>query len=699
MANGVNPPELTDFWEKFGDYSDYIEVSCDFTGSLAVDVLNHFGIETRGTVGGTLMDIDIKNMDALAVIKLSLLEASADSGKYYEFIMSSDGYVEFKEIGNYSGSISDVYYSMQTSSYVEECVGVMVTGKKPLPERKVLNWKPIWGDLPASERIYDTSDMMTNCNMDNFSAHATIVYNDPHITLGTDGYEDGIDNLFEHGGSGDEDLGPFDSVLGYARWKNPPAAYTTTDTVITHRDTASIPVRVDGPFKPAGGADIGVKLALPPTFPENAIDPNCWKMTMEAQWEDGVEVLIPERFRFETARGVTVDKFVGIEKVYLIGKKLSLLRSIPKDDAAAVKKASEINDEDLLVYASIDDPNTVMLELERGQHYEVAYKDGQQDVTEDVTTYKTPYLVFVDNGEYGDPQKYGNGPDRTGVRLRFTANCSYIDENGLEHQSGDYTVLPLGSRNGFIINEIWALLNLETPSITIYDPNGGGAQSEFGGINNRALLIAENYDYQIAPMVIVDAPPPIGYNGRLIDQTQHIQDHDPTTAQSFEDTDYNLALDEMNGGGGMSINLSFLEENQVVTLSEVLYEYMNSLDGQETVYTCGPECDPELGGYGPNGGIINQINYSYADSQAYTISVTEGPRLLGQMATIGTGPYPIRTESPSMEGIITQDLGNHIHFMVNLDAYGERVAINCCEKILRVGDRVSCTVHNAPVES
>jgi hypothetical protein len=102
---------------------------------------------------------------------------------------------------------------------------------------------------------------------------------------------------------------------------------------------------------------------------------------------------------------------------------------------------------------------------------------------------------------------------------------------------------------------------------------------------------------------------------------------------------------------------------------------------------------------GPDGGIINQINYSYTDSQSYTISVNEGPKLVGQLAQIGTGPYFKAAEDVSRGGIIIEDPGNHINYTVRLDQYGDRPAINCCDQILRTGDRVSCTIHNNAVEA
>jgi hypothetical protein len=69
------------------------------------------------------------------------------------------------------------------------------------------------------------------------------------------------------------------------------------------------------------------------------------------------------------------------------------------------------------------------------------------------------------------------------------------------------------------------------------------------------------------------------------------------------------------------------------------------------------------------------------------------------MSQIEGGPSPMRSEDISAVGTIIQDMGNHVNFKVRMDGFGERIAVNLSRHILRVGDKVSCTVHNNPVES
>ena len=133
-------------------------------------------------------------------------------------------------------------------------------------------------------------------------------------------------------------------------------------------------------------------------------------------------------------------------------------------------------------------------------------------------------------------------------------------------------------------------------------------------------------------------------------------------------------------------------------MANLLYEHFQS-DVIETVYTCGPDCNPILGGYGEGDGIINSIRYNYSDSGSYTVSVTEGPRLIGNLTPIDGGPTMKMSDNYSATGTIVQVAGDNLHFKVRIDGYGERWAINMAHQVLRKGDIVNCTVHNNPIES
>ncbi len=681
MAATENPV-VGDFWEYFNDSGKLEEIECDpsDTGGLATDVLDYYDIPYKSGYSGDLAALDIKRMDAMTILRLSLLEQSANDGKIYEPMIDDYGEVEFREVDSYNWNASandDRYYTLQTMQYREECKGVMVTGAKPRIERKAVEFRPIWGEDPPD--IYDTSHMQSNCMKHKFAQYATIVFNDPHLDSS---FNDGIDNLYEINESN-----PYDSIIGYVYYKNLPTNLITDDTVVNLVKACEIPIEIGvndaEPLQP----DVGT-LVDPPTVDASTFDDESCRLGqgLEADYLKGVEVVIPDNLRFEAIRETRVDKFTGIRGVYVIGYTIDYLKSGPINEEASLKEAPA--DGDTQIYISVNTPYKTIIRLKEGRDYAVAYDAPEGG-------YKTPYIVFANNARPNDTAEYGQSKS-----FKINPSCEdfYKAYGSLE---GTGTILPVDHKTGILVHQIFAIAALETPAIEIYDPDG----SYEGGDNGRALEIAENMTFYVGVLMIEDKPAPVGYNGTTINMSESIKDNDPTTAQDFEHTAYELAMDEMQGGG-LTVNLSFLDgdndydrsQEQVNRLSEALYNYMNGTGTKETVYVCGPNCDPQLGGNAPDG-IVNEITYSYSDSSSYTISVNVGPKLVGDMAQVDGGPYTKMADNVTAQGTIVQDLGSHVHFKVQIDGIGERLAVNMCPDILRVGDKVNCTIYNSPVEA
>jgi hypothetical protein len=662
MAEVVN-----DFWRSFGDIGNYEEVLCsdDGQGSLAARVLINYGIpiaSDSSAVGGELPNLDIKNMDATQVIRMSLMEYSAKSNGLWELMINSDGEAEFKQIGTYDSGVSGhIYHEIQTMDYIEECKGVMVTGGKPLAYRRPLSWTPIWGE-DQTPVVYKMDLFTSNCMSKTFSQYATLVFKDIHFASG---YNDGVDNLYEINKGN-----PDDEITGWVYSKTAPGV--TKNTEIKYTNTADIPIVIGEEGSTPNGPNIGT-LVKPPTYGVGE-QPACWAAQGKAfNFTNGVKVDIPSDFRYKSVRGTMVDNFVGITNVYVEGILIADLYGRPKTPPDSIVTVPTSSNAD--IWATINDTTETVFRLEEGRQYIVSYDVDAED--------KVPYVVFSDLSRKGDPAKYGNE-----TIMNINRSCSFFQTNGGKTTEIG-TVLPIAETKGIWVKRIHVIAQLNTPSISIFDPDGE---------NLRAEEIAKNLDYLVAPIVTVNAPAPIAYNGRLIDLISSKADHDPTTRQDLTNTDFELALDEMNGGG-MSLNFSFLNSDDCIKLSGNLFEYMNSQGGVETVYVCDPSCDPKLGGICPNGGIANSIQYSYTDGGSYTISVSSSGKMVGGFAEVSGGATPKATESLNAEGTIIQDMGNHIYYKVRIDGFGERMALNCCHNILRVGDRVSCSVHNVPIES
>lgn len=652
---------VQDFWPEFGDETALKEESCSSYGSLAEYVLNYFGVRCNSSIGGGLEDLDIKHMDAIQIIKLSLMQYSAQVGRIYEPIPQPDGSVDFKEIGGYTGlSGGDVYYEIQTGYYRERCSGVMVTGGVPIVKRRPIEWKPIWAGGPV--QIFDTGLMNSSCIDGDFNQWATIVYNDPHLDSR---YEDGIDNIYELTRNN-----PYDRIIGYAYYLDFPGWENEPDVSIELQAHAKILVPVSIGSAPSLGI-LQTRPKMDASFSEN---PDCYEGTGgEVNPTDGVEIPIPSEFRFTTVRGTTVDKFLGVSDILIIGREIDDLRGKAVNPAASLNNSP--NENDATRWVRINKSYDEVIKIDKGKHYTIAY--------EGLGNEKQAYVVFSNNSRILDPAGWG-----TGVNFYIDRDCSYFLETGGEEGYG--SILPTSDTSGILVKEIWAVLDLDTPSITVYHPDGK---------NNRARQIAENLEYQVTPLVVIEEPAPVAFNGRLIDMSQVLPDHDPTTAQDFTDTELEQAMVEMDQGGGLSLNLSFLDANGCERLSDALYDYMNSGDGTEATYVCGPGTQVELGGMAPNGGIVNAVTYSYQDSNSYTISVSAGPYLMGDFAQVDGAVTFKRAEDVPARGTVIQDMGNHIYFKVRLEGIGDRIAINMQPDILRVGDIVNCSIHNNPVEA
>lgn len=663
-----------DFWQAFGDDTNFTEIVCDSEGSLAVAVLAYYNIPCQGLEGGDLLPLDIKHMDALEIIKFSLLEHSAKSGGVWEMVVSEAGDVDFINVGSFSG-LSDctIYHQIQSSTFLEKCSGVMITGAKPLVKRKPVEWVNIW-DVGGWKEIYQTSWLSGNCLSNKYSQYAIIVFQDPHLVTGS-AHNDGIDNLYET-------KSYWENIMGYARYITWEGAATSPETTVTRESNAIIPLLVSGGVNSTSyNASLGTLQSRPP-MPASieGVSPDCFsgKADESPSHEGGVKIAIPNKFRYETVRGTKVDKLNAVSDIIIVGRKIDNLKGIPASDSDAVIQNPK--NENAKIEISVNESSDTMFKLEEGIHYVIAYEQSTEG--------SIPYVVFAENSREFEPADFGND-----TAVKVSEDCVLYAEHGITSLEG--SILPTGGTDGYLVKQVIALVDIQTPCIKIYDPRS--AEGAFG----KAHEIATTLEYKLAALVSVDEPAPVAFNGSSINMEQIQVDHDPTTQQNFQETDFEQAMDQMAGGGGVSLTLSFLDQGGCEKLSSELYEYMNMGNGSVVTYVCGPDSAPKLGGVGfDSNSIINEIVYSYADSNSYTISVSAGPRLVGGFTSVTGGVLSKKVESFPSSGTVVEDLGNHIHFKVLLDGYGSSpiLAINTAPMIIRVGDKVQCTIYNNAVE-
>lgn len=687
------PDYIKGQWPVFGETAQFAEVECDDAaggGSLAVHVLDTFGIPidtSSSRTGGNLKDLDIKRMDALAVINLSLLETTAkeglSNGELYELIINEDGEAEFIVVGQNYAALTDIYYQIQTDTYRERCSGILLRGGVNMPEWEPLDWKFIWGEGDNSSRkLYDMTALTTKCTYDNYSTHAMITYNDPHLD---EKYNDGINGLYNL-----DD--PFKKIMGYSQFIY--AEQATPYTRIEQHNTSTIPIQIGDIGDTSNGPSMGT-LIPKPVVPENTQDwAECWNdagvdlLTSESQViAYGVPIPIPDEMRFRDLYGTDVDKFVKVDKIMIKGVELNLVHSGPLTAQIAVEE--EPSNENTITVISAATMSEGIFELEEGRHYTIQY------VTE--FGFKNPYVVFAKDARINEPKNFGQNSEYMFGNNSTTGYYKVGD-------TGTGTIFPVAENKGFLVTQIWALVTFETPCITIYDPPYNDA-GDLGQNSSLASTIANELEYIIAPLIVNEQPPPIiyskGYGAEEVDQAVAQQDNDPTTEQDFENTPLEIIMEEMSGGKGFETTLPFFKDDDIETMKDLAENlfYMMDEDFVETTYVCGPNTEVRLGEVGPGGGVVNSITYSYSDQGSYTISVNEGQKLLNNFSASGpTGPSFKASESVNMRGTIIESIGNGIHFKVRVDGFGEKFGLNMTSELLRDGDVVSCSIHNHPVE-
>jgi hypothetical protein len=645
-------------WGRFGssgglaDVAGAPKVTCDAGGSVAALAIQSAGLSVNTTnVGGDLGGLDIKRMDVKTAVSMSLMHTFATTDVLYEIVADTSGDIDFVEVGTGGGNL-DVYYSVQTTSYGSPSTGVMVTGGKPLPEMKFGGWYSILDG--TNNKVYDQLTMFNNCMKDNFKNWATIVYNDPHLTTE---YSDGIDNLYQN-------TSPWEKVIGYVHYKEPPASVLARrDVKITWGNEASIPIRL---AEGTGAISMGTIAELRKVDYTAGGGAGCFVGQGQAvNAANGVEVKIPDSWRYTSIRNVPQDKFIRISGVYLIGIRIDSLFYGPSESSVMHADPTTGNS---VLWVSINKPGVNSFKLEEGRHYAVAYAEGKSN----------PYIVFAKETRPGDPFSYG-----TEMTFKLDPFCEYALSNPNAKTSG--TIFPITKSEGLLVLDMWASVEIETPSITIFDPLG------------KADEIAKAFKYKVCPMSVLDLPAPIAYNGAQIDQSSMVKDNDPTTSQPLStNTALEEAMDALQGSG-MSVTWSFLSATQAETASTNLKGLLGHTV-VETIYTCGPNSTPQLCG-GLFGGFINAIRYSYTDQGSYTISVTVGPKITASsIVQVDGSSSPMMTEDFSARGVVIGSNGDNINFKVRIDGYGDRWAQSMTPHIIRVGDSVQCSVHNNPVE-
>jgi hypothetical protein len=629
-------------------------------------ILNTYDIPFRRVTSGRLLNVDLKRVPPIEAMKASLLELLATKGIFYELRVNSNGYVEVYNVGSESADL-DIYYTIKSTGYSPKEVNVLVTGAKPRAKRVLYDFKPIIG-ADAEFTIWETTKLTSSCTVPGFSSSVVITYKDPLLSTGKTSYRDGIPNMFEL-------TSPFQNILGWA-WNVELDIETNPYINIIQRNTASVPVLIseDGYIgRPRRRKYVSLTGGSADCIPfEEDTGPHEGEPVI-------FELPLVEGLTYESYRGTLVNKFMGINQLFIVGINLRACRGIPKPSTAMNGNSYE----NTVVFVSTDTVETQILKLSPGVHYIEDYSDsGFIDGQGIIKIQMANNALYNDKGLYGSNVNFYIDYTSTDLISLLASNVTTTSLGFV----GKGNLLPLnGDGTGVLVFQLWAQIDLDTPCFIISDPMG------------KAKDIADNLTISICPIVLEEEPPPMALNGALIDQTVGIKDNDPTTAQNFDDTPLERAHDQMKGRT-LNINLASLDEDATKLLSKKLYDMLLKDSGISYTHTCGPDSAPEVGTKGPNGKIINTVTYNYSDSGSYLITAVEGDYSFGDFAGIGGGMYKKQVEDMTATGTIIQQLGDHVHFKVRVDGVGNIVAINGYPGVLDIGDKVNVVIHNNAVE-
>lgn len=674
------------FWPAYQQEKE--EEELEVGKSVAEDVLDIFGIEydIGDVTGGSLENVDIKRADALSVLKASLLEtyASEDSDNLIELRINPKGEAEFYQVGEEHHGINP-YYSIYSENYIKSDAHVMITGGKPIQRRIIFPWYPLIGGSATRYSIYDTTRINIGCLNSEFSSHAVITYYDPFRHDPNSSWNNGIKEVFEL-------TSPFQRFIGFSWRITPPENLVTKYTKIYQQGQSSIPVLLAGDdyyigkdkdFPNIGSlirrADYNFEDPLMNNCPMfNDTEVKCGETTVQLNIDMPEGILYDIiRKNNEATENVKITKFSGIQAVYVSGIPLITCYGVAKEG----KSKEENTPENSVLVIGSNSIYKTFTKLEESIHYAISYDNedtsGKSILNINEESFELPCIQFANNLKRNDNAPIGTGKD------------FYVNSDSLEllavfngGPKGKGTVLPLEINNGILIEQVIAQVGLDTPCFVVEDPAGNASD------------IAKELEVELLALAVEDLPSPIAIDGELINQEELQTDNDPTTVQDFTETQMELALKDMSSGRTLSLNFASLDEEQTVRLSEKLLHLLEKETGEVYNHTCPPTDEPVLGAGGPEGGIINTIEYSYTDQGSFLINVTEGPEYFGDFSGIDGGIYYKKTEDITTKGTIIEDYGNHVNYKVHVDGIGPIKCINGCAEILDVRDRVSVKIYN-----
>jgi hypothetical protein len=704
LENGISDYDSTD--AKVLDFRPKVHNRTNLT-NVAVDILSKFGIETEGESPswGEVPDFDIYNMDAVTALRLSLAENFIDQvPKLYEVHVNGRGKAEWVYIGGNSWTPPDdacLMFGIPTYSPKLQGDLVIVRGFDRPPIRIVASNRtilPLGGngtEAPIIVQPINTEDpsniagVVDGGNLGAYSKsvldkQASIIYYEPVLDQA---YKDDIRAAYN----------PrcFESLIA---WK-----YRMKYALIQRIDS-------NAQIEFSNSATVGLPLIVTELRQNNY---GVYEYICKVDLTSVDDAIIRH-----TPYGEPYSTFQDVNSVLMYGYQvINWEANVNPGGHGAVRLICEVTPE------GQNNAGGMLYQLGQGSDWTWDYDDNVSNTV--------PGKVWV---------RIRQSPEalnKVQVEGPFDWYANWGTGDMLISGPGSASWLPIGQGLGYVCGGLYCNVVLNVPSINIYSPMG-----EARLIANS--MIRDNF-MSLTPVVLFDPPAPIYYKFKeglgslagfssdagFVDQEKDITDGDPTTLQNLQDTD-SKKLQNATNGFTIDVSLPFIKDGKITNSSngvarkdytgndvpclssevnppgesettikrvrDFLFElYADENINKQYSFSAGIIKNPPKLGNTYEGGIINSINYSFQDGSSFSANVTVGPKLINT-GSWGTSIYRKQTEDVSREGTVIQVAGDNSLFAVKIWRLGVYSATSAIRDEIEVGDRVSVTVYNNPVE-
>jgi hypothetical protein len=702
LENGISDYDSTD--ARVLDFRPKVHSKSGLT-NVADDILSKFEIDTEGDLPGRgeVPDFDIYNMDAVTALRLSLAENFIDE-KLYEVHVNGHGKAEWTHVGGLSWSPpSEACLMFGIPTYSPKLQGdlVIVRGFDRPPIRIVATNRII---LPLGGNGTEAPIIVQPINTEDPSNIAGVV-DDGKLGAYSKSILDKQASIIY-----------YEPVLDQAYKDDIRAAYNPRcfETLIAwkYRMKYALIQRIDAnaQIEFSNSATVGLPLVVTDL-----------RLNSHGVYEYICRVdltSIDDAVIRRTPYGEPYSTFQDVNSVLMYGYQVvNWEANVNPGGHGAVRLLCEVTPE------GQNNAGGMLYQLGQGSDWTWNYDDQVSNTT--------PGKVWV---------KIRQSPEaRNKVQVEgpFDWYADWGAGSTMISGPGTASWLPIGQGLGYVCGGLYCNVVLNVPSINIYSPMGKARL-----IANR--MIQDDF-MSLTPVVLFDPPAPIYYKFKkdlgidagfesdegFVNQELDIVDADPTTVQELALTD-SKKLQNATNGFTIDVSLPFIKDGKITKTSngaarqdyagnsisclssevnppgesdsiitrvrDFLFElYTDENINKQYSFSAGIILNPPKLGNKYGDGIINNISYSYQDGSSFSANVTVGPKLINT-GSWGTSIYRKQTEDVSREGTVVQVAGDNSLFAVKIWRLGVYSATSAIRDEIEVGDRVTVTIYNSPVE-